>query len=120
MLNLTGENISAIANARLARLVEASLSHDMPGLVGDEPDSLDHDDIMAAVDDVRSLLRPLGLETERMVVKYVYGCLLLGEPLHDRVPNLLTALASPNMHRYEKEDALDRLIEQLLAQKEGT
>lgn len=119
MLNLTDDNFSAITNARLARLIEESLRQDMPGLVGEEPDALSHQDIVAAVDEVRNLLRPLGLETERVVVKYVYGSLLLGEPLHDKVPHLLAALSTPNSHRYEKEDALDRLIEQLLTDKEG-
>ncbi len=119
MLNLTESDLSDITNARLARLVEESLNKDMPGLVGDEPEGLSHQDLIAAVAEVRELLRPLGLETERMVVKYLYGSLLLGEPLHVRVPNLLEALASPSVHRYRKEDSLDQLIERLLAESKG-
>lgn len=119
MFRLTEADLSAITNSRLANLVESALNKDMPGLVGAGPDSITHHDLIAAVAEVRDLLRPLGLETERVVVKYVYGSLLVGAPLHERVPMLLDALATPAIHRYQKEDALDRLVEQLLAAERG-
>ena len=115
MLTVTSDELDRITVLRLASLLRDELDVVMPGFVGDSVDGVSLNDLAEVVRDVRDLLAPWGLATERVIVKFSLGSLLIGKDLLEADPNLIEVLRDRSVHRYKREAVLDESVERLLA-----
>lgn len=115
MLTISNTEQEAIVNRRLAIQLRQALENDLPEMVRDMGQELSIDKLCLAVREVRPRLRVWGMETERVVLKYLFGSILIGCPLEEKEPRVLLAFNSAESHRYKKEEFMDRVIEFYLA-----
>lgn len=115
MLTISNAEQDAIVNRWIATQLHQTLEKNLPEMMNDMGEELNIEKLVLAVSEVRPRLKAWGMETERAVLKYLFGSILLGGPLEKMEPRVLPALNSVDFHRYKKEDFMDRVIEFHLA-----